>query len=315
MKIMKMESNHLTGGFGVLAVSVAASRANSTAHNGKKGFDCSERIRENGITMKLSFRINDRLARLNGFLCAALSQALCGGARLRRVATGKGSFFRLARFGGATAIAAGVLIGLDGCQTKPQLSELSDVTSPPTSSQVPQAGTPTNLQRGAVSEPLVLREGDTVRISFPGSPSLNTVQQIRRDGKVSLALVGEFQAAGLTPVQMEKELVKLYAPQLVTKEVTVALESSAFLVYVTGAVARQGRLVSDRPMTALEAVLDAGVDYKNANLKSVTVIRRENGHEKVYTLNLKKGLQGNSGEPFYLKPSDIIFVRERFTWF
>ena len=59
----------------------------------------------------------------------------------------------------------------------------------------------------------------------------------------------------------------------------------------------------------------AGVDYQKANLKSVTVIRRENGREKVHTLNLKKALQGKGGEPFYLKPQDIIFVRERFTWF
>jgi polysaccharide export outer membrane protein len=162
---------------------------------------------------------------------------------------------------------------------------------------------------------VVLREGDTVRVLFPGSPTLNTVQQIRRDGKVSLPLVGEFQAAGLTPVQMQKELMKLYEPQLITKEVTVALESSAFVVYVTGAVSRSGRLVSDRPMTALEAVLDAGVDYAKANLKLVTVRRRENGHIKVYNLNLKKALQGIGGEEFYLKPQDIIFVRERFTWF
>jgi len=115
--------------------------------------------------------------------------------------------------------------------------------------------------------------------------------------------------------ELEKELVKLYAPQLVTKEVTVALESSAFLVYVTGAVTRPGKMVSDRPLTALEAVLDAGVDYQKANLKSVTVIRHENGRDELHALNLKKALEGKGGEPFYLKPQDIIFVRERFTWF
>lgn len=281
----------------------------------KKGLDRSERVRKNDTIMKLSFRIGNRLARLNGFLRAAFSPALGGGARARRIATGKGSFFRLAHFGGATSIAAGVLIGLDGCQTKPQFAEPSDAASPTAFSQAPQAGTPTNQQRGAVSEPLVLCEGDIVRISFPGSPSLNTVQQIRRDGKISLSLVGEFQAAGLTPVQMEKELVKLYAPQLVTKEVTVVLESAAFQVYVTGAVLRPGKLVSDRPLTALEAVIDAGVNYQKANLKSVTVIRRENGRDVIHTQNLKDALKGKGGEPFYLKPSDIIFVRERFTWF
>jgi polysaccharide export outer membrane protein len=194
------------------------------------------------------------------------------------------------------AIAAGILIGLAGCQTQPGFSDVSDMPA-------------------AVADPLVLREGDTVRISFPGSPNLNAVQQIRRDGKVSLPLVGEFQAAGLTPVQMEKELIKLYEPQLISKEVTVALESSAFQIYVTGAVLRPGKLVSDRPLTALEAVIDAGVDYQKANLNSVTVIRRENGRTERHTLNLKKALKGTGEEPFYLKPGDIIFVRERFTWF
>ena len=164
-------------------------------------------------------------------------------------------------------------------------------------------------------ESLTLREGDTVRITFPGSANLNTVQQIRRDGKISLPLVGEIKSAGMTPSDLEKELVKLYAPQLVTKEVNVALESSAFLVYVTGAVLRPGKMVSDRPLTVLEAVLDAGVDYQKANLKSVTVIRRENGRDELHTMNLKKALQGKGGEPFYLKPQDVIFVRERFTWF
>jgi len=276
----------------------------------KKSVDRSEQIRQNDDIMKLSLRIKDHMARLNGFLCAAPSQAWCGGARPGRVAAVKGWCFRTARFAGATAIAAGVLIGLSGCQTKPQSANFGDPFA-----LVAPAGTVTNRPAGPASEPLVLREGDVVRISFPGSPSLNTVQQIRRDGKVSLALVGEFHAAGLTLAQLEKELVKLYAPQLVTKEVTVALESSTFLVYVTGAVLRPGRLLSDRPLTALEAVLDAGVDHQKANLKSVTVIRRLDGREEAHTLNLKKALQGIGGEPFYLKPSDVIYVRERFTWF
>ncbi len=225
---------------------------------------------------------------------------------------GEGLAFRWARFGGAAAIAAGALIGLSGCQTGS--SGTRDANSSARVAEDSQAGARTNEQKSAVSESLVLREGDVVRISFPGSPSLNTVQQIRRDGRLSLAMVGEFQAAGLTPAQLEKELIKLYAPQLVTKEVTVALESSAFLVYVTGAVAKSGKLLSDRPLTALEAVIDAGVDYQKANLKSVRLLRRENGRQQLQTLNLKKMLQG-SGEQFYLKPSDILFVPERFTWF
>src|SRR5437016_9738987 len=52
------------------------------------------------------------------------------------------------------------------------------------------------------SEPLVLHEGDSVRIRFPGAPNLDTVQQIKRDGRISLQLIGEVQAAGLTASQL-----------------------------------------------------------------------------------------------------------------
>jgi polysaccharide export outer membrane protein len=189
----------------------------------------------------------------------------------------------------------------------------------PSSPQGVQTDTNTAAPATRRGEPvpttLILREGDTVRISFPGSPNLNTIQQIRRDGKISLPMVGEFRASGLAPADLEKELVKLYAPQLVTKEVNVTVESSAFFVFVTGAVGRPGRVAFDRPITALEAVIDAGVDYSKANLKDVTVIRRQGTHEERRHLNLKKELQGGGGEPFFLQPSDIIFVRERFTWF
>src|SRR3954451_23698997 len=47
------------------------------------------------------------------------------------------------------------------------------------------------------SDAIVLREGDSVRITFPGAPNLNTVQQIKRDGRVSLQLIGEFKALGM----------------------------------------------------------------------------------------------------------------------
>lgn len=169
----------------------------------------------------------------------------------------------------------------------------------------------------AKPEMIVLHEGDVVRVSFPGNPSMNPAPQaIRRDGRITLPLIGEFQAAGLTPAGMEKELIKLYEPQLLTKEVTVAVESSAFSVYVTGAILRPGKILSDRPMTALEAIMEAGgFDYAKADLKAVTIIRNENGRAQRYTVNLKQALKGDQIQPFKLKPYDIVYVPERFSWF
>lgn len=167
-----------------------------------------------------------------------------------------------------------------------------------------------------VPDEIVLHEGDAVRVTFPGAPNLNSVQTIRRDGRITLQLVGEFQAAGLTPTAMEKELLKLYGPQLQVKEVNVAVDSSAFPIYITGAVLRPGKIMSDRPITALEAIMEAGgFDYTKANLKSVTVLRRENGRSEHFTLNLKRALAGGDDESFNMRPSDIIYVPEKFSWF
>ncbi len=190
-----------------------------------------------------------------------------------------------------------------------------------TGCQTPEAG---NFSTAGLVKPgqeppkpevIVLREGDSVRISFPGAPNLNTVQLIRRDGRITLPLIGEFPAAGLTPPDMEKELLKLYGPQLQTKEVNVAVESAAFPIYVTGAVLRPGRINADHPLTVLEAALEAGIDYTKANLKAVRVIRNEKGQTEHHILNLKKVLKGQQDVQFKLKPNDIIYVPEKFSWF
>jgi polysaccharide biosynthesis/export protein len=165
-------------------------------------------------------------------------------------------------------------------------------------------------------QPTILRQGDSVKITFPGSANLNETEQIRLDGKISLPLVGDVQAAGLTPDQLQQNLVKLYAPQISSSDVTVAIESSSFPVYVTGCVLSPGRVLSNQPLTALEAVMEAGgFDYSRANLRRVHVIRRENDTSQGFVLNLKTVLKGEDKNDFFLQPNDIIYVPEKFSWF
>jgi polysaccharide export outer membrane protein len=165
------------------------------------------------------------------------------------------------------------------------------------------------------SEIIILREGDVLKISFPSSANLDTTQQIRRDGKISLPLVGDVNAVGMTPNQLQQNLIKLFASQISSKEVIVAVESSSFPVYLTGYVMRPGKILSSQPITALEAVMEAGVDYSIANLKAVRVIRREKGVSQSYTLNLKRILDGEDTKPFYLQPEDVVYVPQKFSLF
>lgn len=211
----------------------------------------------------------------------------------------------------ALSLLLGFAAVLTGCKTAEQ-NQQAGIAAAAAAAQARD----TAADQTTEPDKFLLREGDAVRITFPGAPNLNTVQAIRRDGKIALPLIGEVQAAGLAPTGLEKRLLELYGPQLTTKEVTVSLESSAFPVYVTGAVLRPGKIVTDRPISALEAIMEAGgFDYTRANLKGVRVIRYVQGQPQYFNLNLKQVMEGKENEPFPLKPSDILYVPERFTWF
>ena len=190
------------------------------------------------------------------------------------------------------------LVAVTGCRT--ETSNFGDTGKPdPGSSQI-----------------VGLREGDVLKISFPGAPTLNTTQQVRTDGGIELPLGGQLKVVGMTVDQLEKELVNRFASQLLNKEVMVTIESASFPVYVTGAVLHPGKVLSNRPISALEAIMEAGgADNTKANLKAVAVTRSEGGQIQHYTLDLKSVLQGQQSKPFYLRPSDIVFVPEKFTWF
>jgi polysaccharide export outer membrane protein len=164
--------------------------------------------------------------------------------------------------------------------------------------------------------PQTLSPGDVVKISFPASPTLDNIQTIRRDGLINLPTVGEIQAADRTPAELEKELLKRYAGELVSKEITVTVVSSSFAVFVSGAVLKPGKIIPDRAITALEAIMEAGgFDTTKANPKAVVIIRYEGGQTKSFTLNLKDALDGKPTVPFYLKSHDIVVVPEKFVIF
>ena len=135
---------------------------------------------------------------------------------------------------------------------------------------------------------------------------------------ITLEMIGEYLAAGKTPAAVEADLKKLYASQLVNSEVSVTVQSSSFVIYVMGAVTKPGKIISERPLTPLEALIEAGVDDTKANMKAVQVIRTDNaGHTEKFKLNLHKVLHSNNAQipSFTLKPYDVINVPERFSFY
>ena len=158
-----------------------------------------------------------------------------------------------------------------------------------------------------------LDPGDTLRLNFPGAREYDQVQKIRSDGRISLPIVGEVKAAGKKVGELQAQLTRLYKEQLQNSEVVVSLDAPAAVVYVTGAVGKPSRVVLDRPMTAFEAIMEAGGFQAGlANLKKVTLIRSEHGKHKTFKLDVNSTITQSSSEAIYLKPYDVIHVGERF---
>ena len=163
---------------------------------------------------------------------------------------------------------------------------------------------------------LSLHEGDVLQVTFPGAPEMDASQTIRADGKITILNAGEVKVSGLTPDAAEQAILKAVGSQIKVKQVSVTVQSSAFIVYVTGAILRPGKLISDRPLTVFQAVIEAGIEPGKSNLPRVKVIRTDaDGHNTYKILNLKSIIDGGQAEPFTLKPYDTIFVPEKFSWF
>lgn len=157
------------------------------------------------------------------------------------------------------------------------------------------------------SPPVTLSAGDSVKLTFPGATELSQTQKIRADGKLSLPQIGEVNAAGKSLPQFQSELVRLYK-SLRNTDILVTLESGVMQVYVSGAVHKPGKLSFDRPTTILQVIAEVGGASEFGSLKKVSVIRLENGQQRVHILDLRSAMKGAATGAFYIRNGDIITV-------
>ena len=178
--------------------------------------------------------------------------------------------------------------------------------------------------------------GDIITVKLLYNNELNDEVKIRPDGKISLALVGEIKAAGLTPGQLESILTHKYSEQLDSQEmskVTVNVkdfnlpevtinvtdfrppelsvtlkESPTQVIYVGGEVAQPSMLAIRGTVKILDSVIRAGGALNSAELSNVILIRY-NGSQKpdVYSISLNKVISGDFPD-VTLKPYDIVYV-------
>jgi len=174
----------------------------------------------------------------------------------------------------------------------------------PSNSEVAAART----AAAAVAEYLIGPE-DVLDISVWKNPELSRKVPVRPDGKVSLPLVNDIQAAGLTPSELREQLAKRLAEYVPTPEVAVIVaEVQSLRVSVVGAVKTPGRFMLKSPATVLECIALAQGLTEFAARDRIVVLRQNGTTTQRIPFNYTKVANSSDQENFFVKPGDIIVV-------
>lgn len=154
----------------------------------------------------------------------------------------------------------------------------------------------------------VIGPQDTLYISVWKEPDLTETLPVRADGMISMPLLNDVQAAGLTPMQLGSALTDKLKKYVSDPRVTVVVtQMNSQRVYVTGEVMHPGAMNLTPNMTVLQALSSAGFT-QFANTKGIYVLRNENGVDRKLAVNYKKLVKGEGGQNVALKPGDTIVV-------
>ena len=133
---------------------------------------------------------------------------------------------------------------------------------------------------------------------------------VRPDGKISLPLLNDVQAAGLTPDQLRKQLTDAAAKYIEAPEVTVIVKQiNSRKVFITGQIGKPGPYPLNAPTTVLQLIATAGGVLEYADSKNIVIMRTENGKPLSHKFNYKDVVRGrNLKQNIELKPGDTVIV-------
>ena len=156
----------------------------------------------------------------------------------------------------------------------------------------------------------VIGANDVLDISVWKEPDVTRTVPVRPDGKISLPLVKDIQAAGLTPMQLESLITQKLQKFVTDPQVSVIVkEINSRRIFILGEVNRSGAFTLLPNMTILQALSGAGGFTQFANMKGIYLLRLEDGKEVKYPFNYKEVINGqNPNQNILLKPGDTIVV-------
>lgn len=168
-----------------------------------------------------------------------------------------------------------------------------------------------HLNSGQPVKEYRIQPGDQLDIKFFYNPELNEQLTVRPDGKITLQLVNDVVAAGLTPAELTASLTKAFGAELRNPKVAVILRSSiADRVFVDGEVNRAGLIPLVGQTTVLQSISQAGGLKETAKTGEVILIRKTDENKmSVYKITLSDSFdESRNSKDIYLRPNDIVYV-------
>jgi polysaccharide export outer membrane protein len=155
----------------------------------------------------------------------------------------------------------------------------------------------------------VIGADDSLHISVWKEPDMTATLPVRPDGKISLPLLNDVPAAGMTPMQLAQSITERLKKYIADPRVTVVVVAmNSRRVFVTGEVIHPGAMALLPHMTMLQALSSAGFT-QFANLKKIYLLRTENGQQTKLPFNYKEVVKGKDpGQNILLRPGDTIVV-------
>jgi len=156
-----------------------------------------------------------------------------------------------------------------------------------------------------------LGPGDVVEIRIWKEPELSVPEAtVRTDGRISLPLVKEVEAGGLTIEELEKALVVKYKPLVKDPDITIILrQSNSQRAYVMGAVRKEGTIKLVDRMTVLQALAEAGGLTEYAKRKKIFILRGASGKQTRIPFDYEAVITGAKPElNVAIEPGDTIVV-------
>ena len=176
-----------------------------------------------------------------------------------------------------------------------------------------KAATPSNSEAAplpqANNETYIIGGDDMLAINVWKEAELTGTQPVRADGMISLPLINDIKAAGLTPMQLAADITEKLKKYLSDPHVTVTVtQMNSQRIYAMGEVLHAGSMNLLPNMTVLQALASCGFS-QFANTKGIYVLRNENGTQKKIPVPYKKLIKGEAmDQNLTLKPGDTIVV-------